>query len=934
MNNMAINSNETFLQEVQKKVDAIPDTLLDKLWSLKETVRKKAFLIIEKTFQNNPNILASAPMTFLKKQDVDAALSLIIATLEHEKEVSFDVLQEVYQYTLSELEIATIDENTESLEVIEHKLQLLCVLLENNINYIQDEKILNFLYDEKMRIESYEDAVKISQRLIEKDYPDWYILLWLAYKYMQEPQKAILAFHAWRNHFKTQVHIENIVITSYEIGNLELSEKWYDLWVKLFPESMGYFIEYSLTITSWEEFEILTKEILPRSSSHITKKLLESGIAFLQEELLKEQEVFLISKETDIKLALSSIFESLKIWHLLLEYSQEVQPLLYHIYQFRELLENDKEEFREIIRQFLDWFYNIDISHEENDEEEDESYNTKDKQESYVKISLEEHLYMYIQHIIRTFVSYENQGALISWVFPFLEKLRDKIPKYLQMIVNEEYISYMKEYMFREEDFLASLSVDMRAVYESLISDIDEKYWKIARRNIEFFAKNDWEIKNFENTELVWFQIIKTFIVKRITTGLSQNEAQEMLEKNNIFSLVIDKDILLLLAEVLLKSDLKALALKVFTHTHLQFQDEMSLYNILKIWYILGQKQAAESYRQILMRFEFEWNISDYVRGFIKDMKSYDDLDELNQKYVLLLEWLSKIYFPNNQENIKKAIEKFESVIDMKDPEWIWWLWKIYEVNGEFESALWYYYSAFYSQEIKNPIYLKECLKIALHIENKTAIEQIEKDFKKYFDYRGFEWEKFLYDFKYVDISQALKYFIKKINKNGFMTSFPDNLNVEIQLFASIKDLSTYENSQRALLSQVLEMFRNDFSIPSQISFLKTLSSIPQDFFETLGLEIFDLLFDWKIDTLASDWEKSKLLLAAVENFAQSITQKEIDDTMLVMIRDFYYLVVKVFEKIPGGEEYVREYMKKMDIPYLQWNFIVLSNELSSSLYH
>ena len=36
-------------------------------------------------------------------------------------------------------------------------------------------------------------------------------------------------------------------------------------------------------------------------------------------------------------------------------------------------------------------------------------------------------------------------------------------------------------------------------------------------------------------------------------------------------------------------------------------------------------------------------------------------------------------------------------------------------------------------------------------------------------------------------------------------------------------------------------------------------------------------LFDWKIDTLASDWEKSKLLLAAVENFAQSITQKEID---------------------------------------------------------
>jgi hypothetical protein len=111
-------------------------------------------------------------MTFLKKQDVDAALSLIIATLEHEKEVSFDVLQEVYQYTLSELEIARIDENIESLEVIEHKLQLLCVLLENNINYIQDEKILNFLYDEKMRIESYEDAVKISQRLIEKDYPD------------------------------------------------------------------------------------------------------------------------------------------------------------------------------------------------------------------------------------------------------------------------------------------------------------------------------------------------------------------------------------------------------------------------------------------------------------------------------------------------------------------------------------------------------------------------------------------------------------------------------------------------------------------------------------------------------------------------------------------------------------------------------------------
>lgn len=927
---MAIISNETFLQEVQKWVDAISDTLLNRLWSLTQDVRKKAFLIIEKKFQNNPNILTSAPISFLKKQDIDAAISLVIASLEHKKEVSFEVLEQVYESTLDNLESAQIDNNTEAIEVIWAKLELLTFLLENDEKYMQDEKILNFLYDEKMRWERYDEALKIAQKLIEKNNPEWYILLWLAYKYNDEPQKAILAFHAGWNQFQTQIYIENLVISAYEIGNLELSEKWYKLWVQLFPESMWYFIEYTCTIKSWEDFEILTQQILPKVSSNITKKLLESWINFLHKELIKEQENFLNSKDVDIKLALSSLFESLKIWHYLLEYSQDVQALLYHVFQFKELLKSDQEELKEVIKQFLDWFYSIDLSHfaDEEDEEQDKTVENQE-QESHIKLSLEENLYMYIQNCTKTFISYENQWALISWVFPFLKEIQSKIPKMQQMILDENYLDYLQEYMSREEDFVASLSVDMREVYKVLIADIDEKYGKTARRNIEFFTKNWNQVQEFENSELVSFQMIKTFIHQKLVSWLYPDKVQEIFEKSNIFSLEIDKDIFLLLWEVLFKSGCTKLAHQVFAHIHIKFQDDMSLYNLLKTWYMLGSKEASEDYKKILLAFDFEWNISEYVYEFIQNMKSYEDLDELNKKYLLLLEWVSWILYPKSQENIENIMNIFNSVGNMQDPEWIWWLGKIYEAHNEFESALWCYYEAFISQDIKNPIYLKECFKISFHLWSKPAITQIIQDSWKYFSHRGFEWEYFWYNFEHGDISYALRYFINTITKKWFLTSFPDSLDVKIKFIANKKDSFTLEEFHKTLSAQVLEMIRSDFSIITQISFLQTLSTIPDDFFEFLAWEMLELISDWKAEITSPE-----ILLLAVENFAQNIIQKEINESMLSMIRDFYYLVAKVFEKIPGGQEYARKYMKKMDIPYLKWDFIVLSNELSSWLYH
>lgn len=143
------------------------------------------------------------------------------------------------------------------------------------------------------------------------------------------------------------------------------------------------------------------------------------------------------------------------------------------------------------------------------------------------------------------------------------------------------------------------------------------------------------------------------------------------------------------------------------------------------------------------------------------------------------------------------------------------------------------------------------------------------------------------------------------------MTFSFEKIYTKIQVLSMRNDNSTSQAYRQTLLAQLVEMIRSDFSFPSQILFLKTLSELPKDFFESLASEMFELL-------IQEDIYSSELLLAAVENFAQSISIKELNESILPMIRDFYYLLSKVFEKIPGGQEYARKYMKKMDIPYLQ----------------
>lgn len=937
---MPTNSNDAFLQEEQKWIEAIPDSILDKLSSLKQEVRKKAFLIIEQTLQNNLNMLLSVPMSFLQKQDIDAAISFLIASLENKKPVSFEVLEQVYQYIITELEIVYSQNDQETIEIIEYKLQLLILLLEKNQNYMQDESFLNLLYDEKMRLQLYEEAWAIAQKLIEKNHPEWYILLWLAYKYAENNQKAIQVFLDGWNHFQTLIHIENIIITSYEIGNLEWSKKWYQLWLSLFPKDIGFFIEYSLDITSWEEFEIFAQEIMPNTFSDVSKRLLEKAIQFLQEELITEEKKFSDFKQADIHLVWVSLFESLKIGKYLFKYTQDIQYVLYHIYQLQTLFETQDKHLHEAIREFLELNYPLNISEmvtDTSDDEENENYKISKKnanktvqdevEKIHLKISLEEHLYLYIVNSIKTFVSSENQWSLIAWIFPFLEKISREVPEYKQIIMDTNYLESLKEYMFREEDFLSTLSEEMRGVYKLFLENVDEKYGLTARRNIEFYIKNSQNLQEFENEELLLFQIVKTCIHNHLIWWLNSEKVYEIFEKNDIFSLPVEKDFLLLLWEILFKSDKKEAALDIFTHTHIHFQDDISLYYVLKISYMFGQKVSSEIYKKILLWSDFQWNIVEYVYEFIQEMKSSDDRDLWNEKYLFLLEAMYYMLFSNTPDDIEKCMNLFQWVFEMGDPEWMWWIGKIYEAHTDLKTALWCYYEAFLSQEIKNPLYLKECFKISFQLEDKASFWMLIEDSKKYFSHRGFEWEYFTYIFEYQNHSQALLYFIQSMNKNSFSISIPDILNVKIKFLASKKDNHTYEEYYQTLLAQGVEMLKSNFQLPYQILFLKTLSELPEEFSELLMKEILELFSE-------SEIYSSESLLEVLENFAQNISQQKCDDSLLPMIRDFYYLISKVFHKIPWWEVYEKKYIKKMDIPYVSWNFLILPHQLSSSLYH
>ena len=78
---------------------------------------------------------------------------------------------------------------------------------------------------------------------------------------------------------------------SYKSGDIKTAQKYYQIGREQFPK-MGYFIEYSQEVTSWEEFEIFTQKIFPHFSPVTTKQLLQSTISFLKKELLEAQQAF------------------------------------------------------------------------------------------------------------------------------------------------------------------------------------------------------------------------------------------------------------------------------------------------------------------------------------------------------------------------------------------------------------------------------------------------------------------------------------------------------------------------------------------------------------------------------------------------------------------------------------------------------------------
>lgn len=931
---MANNLGDIYLSEVVDRVGGISEQLLDRLSSLKKNVRQKAFHILEQNFWDDMNLFQIAPIGFLENQDTDAALSFLIAAFEQGREIDFEIFHYVYHAVVSELEIYALENDEPRVKRFLKKLSSLFQEAVKQEKYQENEDFLCLLYDEEMRKKDFIQATMIAQELIERNNPLGYLFLWKSYAFQENPEKSMDAFLSGWETYKTQDYLEDIVRLAYKMNDLETAQKYYEIWVATFPK-MGYFIEYSQEITSWEEFEIFTKKIFPHASLEKTKKLYQSLIWFLEETLSEEQEQFQLLKASDSHGANQALFETIKTAHYLSIYSQDPQVFLFHMYQLRSIWNLKDQNLNQLLEYFLQQYSQIEVEYQStfSSDEESNSPQTSPSSESDIsssseshfsstldkKLSLPTHLFFYIQEQIKTFISHENQGICTQAIFPFLHEIVKEIPEYESKENIQEVLAYVEKYIEKEANMFAQFPQKTKQTYLSFIEKIDSKYSVFFRRNIQWMAKNFEVPETLNNPELVMLHCIEFLLAKYITSGLSYEQIWELLNIYDIFSLPLDDTQLNLLWEMLCLFEAYDSAMEVFVHTHIQFQDDVSLYNILKTKCYITQEKFAQFEEKIIDTSESFQNLEEYVSMCINNM------DDTHLRLFSL--WNYYMVFPKSPQDFQKAQKIFYKIIWTWDIEGILWLARLFESIQDFQWAMKYYQQA-YEQDSSNPKYLKECLKIAFSLWEKEKIELFIKN-AAFFWYRGFETEYFTYLWNYKSVFLASDYYISCTHKDTLIDISSFGMFEKIYQRATQDAQYLPSKYQEKIWAQIVLLLQTHFDISYQLLFLSTLLEIPEEYSLEFISRAFGLIYD------ENTGKNNEILLAQTQLFSDSIANNQIQDgEILPMIRDFYYYMMKLVEKIPGGEKQVQEYMKKLDIPYLEGDFFVLPNELSSHLYH
>jgi len=933
---MANNTWEAYLWEVADRVGGISEQLLDRLSSLKRNVRQKAFCILSQDFGDDINLFQTAPIWFLQNQDTDAALSFLIAAFEQWKQIDFQVFNQVYWATLWDLEFFLFEGKQEQVSRISKKLDLLFAGAIHQENYRENDDFLCVLYDEKMRLQDFEQAHLIAEKLIQRNHSLWYLFLWMMYSHQNNPQKTMDSFLIGWEHHKTQIYLEHIIRFSYQIWDLANAQKYYQIWVEIFPK-MGYFIEYSQKITSWEEFEIFIEKIFPHFSSDAIKTLLESTITFLQEQLAYEQEQFQKSKDLDLITSQQALSQILKIGYYLSMYTQNPQVFLFHVYQLKAIWESQDPDLCKVLEEFLEEYSHVELEFQsllwDDGDLSMDTWNIEKNQTSSMQfqtsssdtkiqqtVSVEMHLYLYIQSQGRSFISHENQWIFTQGIFPFLNSLVKQIPEHEPKENIESILIYVQDYIEKEANIFAQFPPSMKDTYDEFIHEIDSKFGLFFRRNTQWLAKNFEVPETLNNAELVILHCIEFLVAKYISSWLSSEQIWEILKNYNIFSLPLSDTHLNLLWEVLSLFEDYESAMKVFVYTHSQFQDEISLYNILKTKCYIPYEKFVIFEQEIIDNCKISGSLDEYMRQCINDIE--------DSHLRLLFLWNYHMVFPKSNQDFYKSQKAFQKSMDSWDIEWVLWLARLLESVQDFSWALWYYETAYWEQPT-NPKYLKECLRVAFTIDDKQKVENFIKKISLFW-YRWFETEYFTYLWNYKRNFLASDYYISSIHKD-----IPIDISC-FGMFDNIYEVATQDTwympnkYQEKIWAQIVLLLHSNFDISYQLLFLSTLLEIPDDYCIEFASRAFGLIYD-----NYTTWENNEILLEQVQMFAQEIAHNEIQDTeILPMIRDFYYYMIKLLQKIPGWEKQAQEYMKKLDIPYLEWNFCVLPNELSSTLYH
>ena len=178
--------NELIMHRAKCLIDSVPEDIIDNLTNYRRDVRLRALNSIIKSLdkkeEDDNSIIQTIPLYLVSIGDFDAAISFLATIISNDYFVLVEVINEVYSNTISEMKDPEVKSDTEFMDEINRKINLLLSTANKKESYKENSKFLITLWKDYERKWDYHKAISTYDILIWNWDEIWYLYSALAYK--------------------------------------------------------------------------------------------------------------------------------------------------------------------------------------------------------------------------------------------------------------------------------------------------------------------------------------------------------------------------------------------------------------------------------------------------------------------------------------------------------------------------------------------------------------------------------------------------------------------------------------------------------------------------------------------------------------------------------------------------------------------------------